>query len=116
VLLIDGGIVREGASASFFAVRGGAAITHPLDEHILPGVVRDRVLQLARAAGIRVEERPLLESELFEVDEAFITSTTMGVMPVAAIDGRVMRRGETTPVLQRLLDEEELHDSRSMAS
>lgn len=110
VLLIDGGIVREGASATFFGVRGGVAITHPLDEHILPGVVCDRVLQLARSAGISVEERPLDESELFDVDEAFITSTSMGVMPVSAIDGRTMRRGALTPLLQRLLDEEEARD------
>ncbi|MGZ7039495.1 MAG: aminotransferase class IV, partial [Thermoanaerobaculia bacterium] len=37
-LLIDGGFVREGASSSFFAVRNGALVTHPLDEHILPGI------------------------------------------------------------------------------
>jgi D-alanine transaminase len=107
VLLIDDGIVREGASSSFFAVRGGVVITHPLDEHILPGVVRDRVVALARAASIRVDERSLDENELFDVDEAFITSTTMGVMPVAAIDDRTMLRGSLTPMLQRLLDEAE---------
>ena len=107
VLLIGDGIVREGASSSFFVVRDDVVITHPLDEHILPGVVRDRVVHLARAAGIRVEERPLCENEVFDADEAFITSTTMGVMPVAAIDDRAMRRGGLTPLLQRLLDEAE---------
>jgi len=107
VLLVDDGIVREGASASFFVVRDGVVITHPLDEHILPGVVRDRVLSLARANDIRVEERPIRENELMDVDEAFITNTTMGVMPVAAIDGKSTRRGELTPTLQRLLDQEE---------
>jgi D-alanine transaminase len=107
VLLIDDGIVREGASSSFFAVRDGVVITHPLDEHILPGVIRDHVVDLARIANIHVDERPLRENELFGVDEAFITSTTMGVMPVAAIDDRMMRRGVLTPMLQRLLDEAE---------
>jgi D-alanine transaminase len=107
VLLIDDGVIREAASSSFFGVRGGLIVTHPLDEHILPGVVRGHVVSLARTAKMSVEERPLLESDLFEIDEAFITSTTMGVMPVAAIDGRAMRRGEITPVLQRLLDEAE---------
>jgi D-alanine transaminase len=104
VLLIDDGIVREGASSSFFVVRDGVVITHPLDEHILPGVVRDRVVSLAHGEKIRVDQRPLRENELFDVDEAFITSTTMGVMPVAAIDGKNMRRGNLTPRLQRLLD------------
>jgi len=94
-------------------VRGGKVITHPLDEHILPGVIRDRVIGLALAAKICVDERPLRETELFHLDEAFITSTTQGVMPIAEIDGRVIgnsRRGEITETLQRLLDEAEMRD------
>src|SRR6202011_1476356 len=39
-LLIGEGTIREGASATFFVVQRGNVITHPLDEHILPGVVR----------------------------------------------------------------------------
>jgi len=107
-IFISEGIVREGGSSSFFAVRDGRVITHPLDEHILPGVVRDQVIRLALAAKIRVDERPPREDELFDLDEAFITSTTMGVMPVTEIDGRIIansRRGEVTTTLQRLLDE-----------
>ncbi len=112
-LLLGDGFVREGASSSFFAVRGGRLITHPLDEHILPGVVRDRTIGLAIGAKIRVDERPLRETELFDLDEAFITSTTQGVMPVTEIDGRVIansRRGEITARLQKLLDEAEMRD------
>ncbi len=109
-LLLADGTVREGASSNFFAVRGGKLITHPLDEHILPGVVRAHVIQLALGAKIQVDERPLRESELLGVDEAFITSSTQGVMPVTEIDGRAIansRRGEVTERLQRLLDEAE---------
>jgi D-alanine transaminase len=107
LLADDDRTVREGASSSFFAVRGGRIVTHPLDEHILPGVVRDRVIGLAIAAKIRVDERPLREAELFDLDEAFITNTTQGVMPVTEIDARVIgnsRRGEITTELQRLFD------------
>ncbi|MDQ6801326.1 MAG: aminotransferase class IV [Acidobacteriota bacterium] len=106
-LLVDDGLVREGASSSFFVVIKGRVITHPLDEHILPGVVRDRVIQLALTSKIRVDERPIRETELFGLEEVFITSTTMGVMPVAEIDGRVIgnsRRGEITTRLQQLFD------------
>ncbi|HEV7572110.1 MAG TPA: aminotransferase class IV [Thermoanaerobaculia bacterium] len=109
-LLIDQAIVREAASSSFFGVRGGVLITHPLDEHILPGVVRDRVVRLALANHIPVDERPLLETELFDLDEVFITSTTLGVMPVAAIDGRATLRGDITPKLQRMLDDDEARE------
>ena len=107
-LLMAEGMVREGASSSFFAIRGERIITHPLDVNVLPGVVRDHVISLALSAKIRVDERPVRDTELFELDEAFITSTTQGVMPVSEIDGRIIgnsRRGEITTELQRLFDE-----------
>ncbi len=107
-ILMADGFVREGASSNFFVVKSGYLVTHPLDEHILPGVVRDRVIGLALASKIRVDERPLREAELFDLDEAFITSTTQGVMPVTEIDGRVIgnsRRGEITAQMQRAFDE-----------
>jgi D-alanine transaminase len=110
IFLADG-FVREGGSSSFFLVKNGHLVSHPLDEHILPGVVRDRVIGLALGAKIRVDERPPREAELFDLDEAFITSTTQGVMAVTEIDGRVIgnsRRGEVTTRLQELFDEAEL--------
>lgn len=112
-ILLGEGFVREGASSSFFAVKNRGVITHPLDQHILPGVVRDRAIGLALGARYRVDERPLREAELFDLDEAFITSTTQGVMPVTEIDGRVIgnsRRGEITTELQRRFDELEARE------
>jgi D-alanine transaminase len=109
-ILLAEGFVREGASSSFFAVKNHHLVTHPLDGHILPGVVRDRVIEMALAAKVRVDERPLREAELFDLDEAFITSTTQGVMPVTEIDGRIIgnsRRGELTTRLQALFDQAE---------
>ncbi|MGZ8711397.1 MAG: aminotransferase class IV [Thermoanaerobaculia bacterium] len=110
-IFIADGSVREGASSNFFAVRDGRIITHPLDEHILPGVVRDHTIGLALAAKIRVDERPLRDAELLDMQEAFITSTSMGVMPVSEIDGRRVgngRRGPITGLLQQQFDEAEL--------
>jgi D-alanine transaminase len=110
-IFIDSGVVREGASSTLFAVREGRLITHPPDACILPGTVRDRVISIALAEKIRVDERPLRDYELLNLEEAFITSTTQGVMPVSEIDGRVIgngRRGEVTARLQKLFDELEL--------
>lgn len=106
-LLLTDGEVKEGASSNFFAVRDGRVITHPSDSRILSGTVRDRVISLALGARIRVDERPVRDYELLRLDEAFITSTTQGVMPVGEIDGRVIgnsRRGEITGELQRLFE------------
>ena len=115
-ILLAEGFVREGASSNFFGVKnGGYLVTHPLNEHILPGVVRDRVIALALSTKIRVDERPLREAELYDLDEAFITSTTQGVMPVAEIGGRIVGnsgRGEITTRLQQMFDQLESEEGR----
>ena len=106
-IFLDGEGVTEGASSTFFAIREGRIITRTADCSILAGTVRDEVISLALAAKIRVDERPLREAELFALDEAFITSTSMGVMPVTTIDGRVIgngRRGEVTARVQKMFD------------
>ena len=46
------GTVREGGSSNVFAVVGGVLRTHPADNHILDGITRRHVLQLAREAGL----------------------------------------------------------------
>jgi D-alanine transaminase len=105
VLFIDGDVVRECGSSSFFIVKNGRVITHPLDCHILPGVTRDRVIALA---GDRVDERKIHVAELADADEIFITSTTLGVMPVNQIDEGMKRtRGAVTEELQRRLEADE---------
>lgn len=104
-MLVDDGVVRECASSSFFIVAGGRVITHPLGRHILPGITRDRTIALAG----EVEERPILVSELETADEVFVTSTTLGVIPVRQIDdGRTRMRGAVTLRLQELLAADEL--------
>jgi D-alanine transaminase len=106
-LLIRNHTVTEGATSSFFAVLGRRIVTHPNGSEILPGTVRDQVVTLALQAGIRVDERPLRDDELYWLDEAFITSTTQGVMPVVRIDGRTVATGTRGPIthdLQQRLD------------
>jgi D-alanine transaminase len=109
-IFLDGEGVTEGASSSFFAIREGRIITRTADCSILSGTVRDEVISLALEERIRVDERPIREAELYALDEAFITSTSMGVMPVTTIDGRVLgngRRGEVTTRIQRMFEERE---------
>ncbi len=117
-LLIDDSIVREGASSTFFAVHNERISTHPLDEHILPGVTRDHAIAIAREAGIPLDERPFSMDDLLQMDEAFITSTTMGVMPVVEIDGRPVGsgRGPVTTRVQTLFDAAEAKEIGSAGS
>ncbi len=112
-LLVDEGLVREGASSNLFAVFGGRLVTHPLDEHILPGVTRDHAVALAHERGIPVDERVIMADELPSASEIFVTATTLGVMPVVQIDDRACSggvRGPVTADLQQALDDAEARE------
>jgi len=111
-LLVDGTTVRECSHSSFFIVKDGRVITHPLDCHILPGVTRDRLIALA---GDQIEQRTFTLDEVHAADEVFITSTSVAVMPVRQIDDGVARtRGPITLDLQRRLDAAERDSARRL--
>lgn len=94
--------VREGSSTNAYIVKDGRIITHPVGTQILPGIARDCVLRLARAAQIVVEERAFTLAEAHDADEAFLTSTTAPILPVVAIDGAAVAGGRPGPVTLRL--------------
>lgn len=87
VLFVGGaGDVREAGSANFFARRGEALETCPLDGRVLAGVTRKRVLELAAALGLPVVERAPRLDERRQWTEAFLTGTITGVQPVTELD------------------------------
>jgi branched-chain amino acid aminotransferase len=81
-------------------VRGGVVITPPLSVGILPGITRWRLIELAAAAAIEVREVDLTPDELRGADEAFLTSSIRGVLPVSRIDDVTLAVG---PVTRRLV-------------
>lgn len=86
----------EGGHTNLFFVVHGVLRTHPESNRILPGITRRIVLDLARDAGIPVRERAVTRAEAEVATEAFLTSTTWEVMPIASIDGR--RIGDGSPL------------------
>lgn len=97
------GRISEGSSTNAWIVaRDGALVTHPADATILNGIARLAVLDLARAGGLKVKERPFTLAEAKAAREAFVTSTTSFVLPVVRIDGRAVGRGTPGPVTRTL--------------
>lgn len=102
-LVSDRGFVTEGSATNIFIVaHDGALLTHPADTSILAGVTRSNVLKLARTLGLEVGERPFTLAEALRAREAFITGTTMMVMPVVKVDDGVIGDGHPGPVTRRL--------------
>ena len=85
LLLNELGNAAECSSANIFCVSSGEIVTPDTASGILPGVVRDVVINLAKQKGIPATERPLPLQELTGADEVFITSSLRGVMPVSRI-------------------------------
>ena len=104
LMLNERGDVAEGASANVFMVSGGALVTPPLRDGILPGVTRALVIERARELGIEVREQSIRVPTLLGADEAFITSTLTEVMPIATVDGTPIGTGRPGPVTTKLLD------------
>jgi D-alanine transaminase len=97
------GFVTEGASSNAWIVRpDGFVLTRPLDHRILGGVTRATLLDLLKAQGVPVEQRPFTIPEAQAAREAFVTSASATVMPVVAIDGRKVADGRPGALAQRL--------------
>ena len=106
VLVRDDGTVTEATHSSVFAVVGGEIRTHPLGGRVLPGVTRARVIELALELGLPLREHPLQLQELEDASELFLTGTSTDVMPVVALDGRLIgdgRPGRMTRMLYEAL-------------
>jgi D-alanine transaminase len=107
-MLIRDGVVTEGTKTNFFGVVGGTLRTHPCDDHILPGITRSILRELARELNIDLDETPIQASEIPQLNELFLSGTTTDVMPVVTLDNQPVgngKPGELTRKLQRVLAE-----------
>ncbi|HEY0896946.1 MAG TPA: aminotransferase class IV [Sphingobacteriaceae bacterium] len=103
VLYQHDGLVSECPRTNFFIVTGQQEV-RTADSAILEGVTRKKVLEIARTV-YPVIAGPLHTDEIRSASEAFITSTTKGVLPVTEVDGLPVGDGRPGPVT-RYLDSE----------
>ncbi|MBI5964748.1 MAG: aminotransferase class IV family protein [Chloroflexi bacterium] len=89
VLLVKRGRVLEGMTSNFYVVKGRTLVT--AQRGILLGVTRRAILRLARGEGMSVEFRAPSVHEKF--NEAFLTSSSRGVVPIVSIDNQSVGRG-----------------------
>ena len=92
--------VVEGPGFNVFAVHDGAISTP--DSGVLQGITRRTVIELANDHGIPIEERTVPATSLRRADEAFLSSTAGGIMPVTTVDGQTIGKGEPGPITLRL--------------
>ncbi len=103
-LLIRDGNVTEASASNVYVVKRGTIASPPKDNLILPGITYDLVLELARAAGLPVEVRPVAVAELLAADEVWLSSSTREVQPVTRVDGKPVGTGKPGPGFARIYE------------
>jgi branched-chain amino acid aminotransferase len=91
--------VVTATSANLFWISGDAVRTAPVEAGALPGITRGIFREICAAAGIEYVEGAITGEKLATAAGVFLTSTTLGMIPVAAVDGR---RYDTPKILHRL--------------
>lgn len=102
ILLNAEGRLAEGASSNLFVAAGGRLRTPALAEGLLRGITREAVITLARELSIPVDEEALPPEALRQADEAFLTSTLKGVLPIRRADGWPLGAGRPGALTRRL--------------
>lgn len=100
ILVTADGFLTETAAANFFAVYGESVVTPAAD--VLPGISRDVVRDLCPVLGLRYEERNIRPEDIATADEAFLSSTPYGLMPVTRFEHKDINGALPGPVFFEL--------------
>lgn len=104
ILLDTAGHLAEGAASNLFVMADGVLRTPPLTCGVLPGITRAAVLEIAAGLDWAASEDPLDPAILRSADEAFLTSSLREIVPLVAVDGRVIGCGLPGPLTRRIQD------------
>ena len=97
LFLTTDGYLSEGTSANVFLVRDSELATPSLACAVLPGTTRDWLLRWAATSGLAARETLLTSRDLVEADEAFLSSSVAGILPVTRFDGHAIGSGLPGP-------------------
>ena len=101
LMLDPHGFVATCNSTHFFIVRKGEVWTST-GQYCLGGITRGNVLTVCREAGIPAFEKSFSLTDVYGAEEAFVTGTFAGVVPVREVDGRIVGDGRRGAMVERL--------------
>ena len=99
------GHISEGSGENIFLVMDGKIHTPPLSASILPGIIRDTVIHLAKDLDISLTEETLPREMLYIADEIFFTGSAAEITPIRSVDKINIGKGKRGPITKILQDE-----------
>lgn len=100
ILLDHEGNLLEGLGANFYAIKGGTLYT--AGEGVLYGIAQQIVFEIASGV-LPLVKTPMNVRDIPTLGEAFITSSSRGIVPVVEIDGHTLGDGTPGPLTRKLL-------------
>ena len=102
--LIDNGNITEGSTSNAWIIKSSnTIITHPANTKILKGVTRDTIIKILKKNNFNVIEKPFNLIEAKNAKEAFITSSTLSVLPVVKIDNYNISNGKPGDITKKIM-------------
>jgi len=102
--LIDNGNITEGSASNAWIIKSSnTIITHPANTKILKGVTRDTVIKILKKNNFNVKEKPFNLIEAKNAKEAFLTSSTLSVLPVVKIDNYNISNGKPGDITKKIM-------------
>ena len=102
ILLDEAGLVTEAPTTNLFMVAADGEFVTPPGNKVLLGITRDTIMALGAALDCPCTERDIAVEELANAREIFLSGTSVGVWPVASIDGRPVANGGVGDMTERL--------------
>jgi D-alanine transaminase len=98
----DGNVTEGTSTNAWIVTKDRKIVTRPLGHEILPGVTRRALLELLQATDFTLEERSFALSEALAAAEAFLTSSSVFLLPITRIDGAKIGNGKPGDFSKRL--------------
>ncbi|MDY7010260.1 MAG: aminotransferase class IV [Planctomycetota bacterium] len=98
------GHLAEACFCNVFIVRNGEVSTPPLETPVLPGVVRQAVIELCEKLNIPCHiDKPITGEDVSAADEIFLSSSTAGIRPVVRIAKNPVGDEKPGPITKKLI-------------
>ncbi len=96
--------LAEACFCNVFLVLDGKVLTPPLDTPVLPGVVREAVLELTGRLDIDCDDKtPLTIHEVLSAEEMFITASCSGIRPVVRVERHAVGDEKPGPITKKIM-------------
>ena len=98
------GFISEGAVSNIFFVKNGIIFTPKIKCGLLPGIIRDFIIQNSRAIGYEIREGEFTYGDLMEAQGVFITNSIMGIMKIVKIEDKIVNESVIVSQIKRYYD------------